>query len=274
MYDICIIDAKNFVYRMDWAYRALKDSQDRPTGVLYGTVNGLLNLKKYYPIKRFMFLWDSQNNWRVDSHSSYKAGRKKKPADAFINQIDILRKNILPLIGIEQLEADGYEADDLAAWAVCNCAGNLLLVSNDHDWKQLLIHDNIQLFVPIKKVVLHSHSVIESDGLTPQQLPYFWSIIGDASDNVKGVYRFPKKEAKQLVLKTKCFTAFSNSPIGWEKKLLENMNVIERNLKLIRLNGKIENITWIRSTKDKEAFQRVCNKYDMKSLIVKFGLLS
>ena len=273
MYDICIIDAKNFVYRMDWAYRALRDSQDRPTGVLYGTIKGLLNLRKYYQIKRFMFLWDSRNNWRVDSYPSYKAGRKEKPPGAFLDQIDILRKDILSVIGIEQLEADGYEADDLAAWTVRNCTGNLLLVSNDHDWKQLLINDRIWLFVPIKKVVLYPHLVWEIDGLTPQQLPYFWSIIGDGTDNIKGIYRFPKKEAKQLVLETKCFSTFSNIPTTWEMKLIENMSTVERNLKLIQLNGVIENIAWTRSTKDKEAFRHICNEYDMKSLIVKFELL-
>jgi len=273
MYDICVIDAKNFVYRMDWAYRVLKDSKDRSTSVLYGTIKGLLNLKKYYPIKRFMFLWDSFNSWRVNIYPEYKAGRKKDYQNTFTDQIDILRKDILPYIGIDQLEANGYEADDLAAWIVKNCCGDILLVSNDHDWKQLLWNDYIWLFVPIKKTVLGKHLVLKEEGLTPQQLPYYWSIIGDTSDNIKGIYRFPKKEAKLLVLKTDCFINFSPIQSKWEKVLIENIDIVERNLKLIQLNGKITNIAWTRSLKDKKVFQEICNEYGIVSLVVKFGFL-
>ncbi len=268
-----IIDAKNLVYRVEWTHRDLHDFKGRRTGMIYGTLNSLISLKRKYNITRFIFLWDSESNWRVDKYPWYKDGRVNKPDSGFIEQINILRERVLPLIGIDQLEADGFEADDLASWLVMKYFNiEKLLISNDHDWLQL-VRPGTRLLRPCRKRIYHTFDVEETEGLTPKQLPLYWSFIGDDSDSIKGIYRIYKSHVKQLVRDCETMkellvkVAKDEKTREWEKLIVRNFDLID----LEHSAYKIEEIKCVRSVNDPEQFQSICKEYNMLSFLGRYG---
>ena len=104
---------------------------------------------------------DGWNYWRKDIFPNYKAGRQeKRETDLKIDWDDIFKKvnniteelkNILPckILKIQKLEAD----DIIAVLTKYNKdKEKILIVSNDKDFAQLHVYDNVEQYYPIKKV--------------------------------------------------------------------------------------------------------------------------
>ena len=74
MTQICLIDAKNFLFRNHYTHRDLKGPNDEPTSVLYGCLNGLLHLHKRLQDTPIIMVWDGGGEtWR----HRFLAGQKK-----------------------------------------------------------------------------------------------------------------------------------------------------------------------------------------------------
>jgi len=271
VFDTCVVDAKNLAYRVAWVFRELHDKSSRGTGISFGTVQNLIGLKQRFAIRRFVFLWDSITNWRVDKYPWYKAGRTEKPAEDFLRQLSVLQNRLLPIIGVNQVVAVSYEADDLAAWWVRHSENSTLLVSNDHDWQQLLIRDNVQLFRPSAQRVSTRSNIYEEWGLWPEELPAVWSITGCDSDSVPGIRRFPEKEAARIV--RDCLRGGHTVRNSWDAVLREQFDVFLRNWELIFLSGRVSDIVGTRSCLDQARFAEFCEEFNMKTLTPKFSML-
>ena len=80
MSQICLIDAKNFLYRNHYTHRDLKGPEDEPTGVLYGCLNGLLSLNKRLPDTPLILVWDGGGEtWRHRFLRDHKKADPIKP---------------------------------------------------------------------------------------------------------------------------------------------------------------------------------------------------
>jgi len=124
---------------------------------------------------------------RKDVDPTYKANRPESQATLH-HQID-LAKEELERDGFPVWSVKGYEADDLIAsgamWATSQ-GHNALIVSADKDLLQLVSPT-------VTAVSLKDGSVVDSEavkvkfGVLPEQMRDYLSMVGDASDNVKGV---------------------------------------------------------------------------------------
>lgn len=73
MTQICLIDAKNFLYRNHYTHRDLKGPNGEPTSVLYGCLNGLLALHRRLPDVGLILVWDGGGEtWRHRFLSGHK----------------------------------------------------------------------------------------------------------------------------------------------------------------------------------------------------------
>ncbi len=139
-------------------------------------------------------LWDSKANWRYDLCPEYKGKRdddpvKKLSRQEYKRQVPLIRK-AMSLIGLQQRFAKGDEADDLGAALVHNRkpGTKILLVTGDHDWLQLVC-DDVDWYDPREMGRLVTRSTFEE--FTGVKNPVVFSqakaILGDSSDNIKGV---------------------------------------------------------------------------------------
>lgn len=187
-----IIDSNYFCYRSHYSRGEAKMVfDDERTDVIFGFLTDIRELGAKFSTNQFIFCWDSKSSKRKEICPGYK-DRNKNLTDIQIadlrksyEQFDLLRMEILPSIGfMNQVQAEGYEADDLIAKAV-ELNIDPIICSTDHDLYQLL--DKSPIFNPATKSMYTIHSFKEEFGVLPDKWPVIKSVAGCTSDNVQGI---------------------------------------------------------------------------------------
>lgn len=121
-------------------------------GALYKSMeNTILSYKKWYPFTKTYLVSDSkEKSWRKQILQDYKAHRKKDTDidwQFVYKTYDEVKSNIK---GISVMESPGIEGDDFVSFIIheTNKLGHSnVVVSNDHDIKQLLTFNLNPLFI-------------------------------------------------------------------------------------------------------------------------------
>ena len=115
------------------------------------------------------------------------------------------RRQMISDMGLEQVEAVGYEADDIIgtiAHRESHDGHEVLCVTSDKDYFQL-VPDKVKILRPAKQVgeydVYDAEKVKEKFGVSPEHVIDALALIGDSSDNVPGVKGIGEKTAMPLV---------------------------------------------------------------------------
>ncbi|MCK9543366.1 MAG: hypothetical protein M0R03_15200 [Novosphingobium sp.] len=134
------------------------------------------------------------NNYvaKILSHQpkSEKQIQKEKEAEVF-NNIKLKLQLILEELYIRQVTDDsgsGVEGDDLISYYVNNKKPNekIYIISRDNDLTQL-IDDDVCIYQPTEKLFLHKGNFKEIKGFPVENLVLKKILIGDSSDNIKGI---------------------------------------------------------------------------------------
>ncbi|MDR3683471.1 MAG: DNA polymerase I, partial [Geothrix sp.] len=137
-------------------------------------------------------------------YPDYKANRDAMPED-LRPQIPMIRQ-LVEALSIPIVELHGYEADDVMGTLARESAAMGLpavIVSPDKDLLQL-VDDGLHIQVLNTKdgEVWHDREGVKARmGVWPEQVVDFLSLVGDASDNVKGVPGIGEKGAALLLEK-------------------------------------------------------------------------
>jgi DNA polymerase-1 len=134
----------------------------------------------------------------------YKANREPMPDDLSISLPYI--KEMLKLMGIPVLEVDGYEADDIIGTLAKEAEARgfrVYMMTPDKDFGQL-VSDNIFMYKPAKfgspaEVWGPSEVCSRYNILQPEQVIDILAIMGDASDNIPGIFGIGEVGAKKLL---------------------------------------------------------------------------
>jgi hypothetical protein len=105
---------------------------------------------------------DASGNWRKDVYPQYKANRKKSRDassfdwDAAFQILNEVREEIRNTFPYKLIQINGCEADDIIGTLAYNTQEfgqyeNVVIISNDHDFAQLQVMDNIKQFGPLQK---------------------------------------------------------------------------------------------------------------------------
>jgi hypothetical protein len=214
--------------------------------VIFGFLKQLLMIcKRFQNVDDYIFCWDSKKSYRRKIYPEYKANRRdrekteeeKKFDDATMNQFQVLRKHVLPMMGlVNNFMQTGIESDDVMASIIKhNPKHEYLMITSDQDMYQLLWHN-------LKIYSLHTRKIMDRDkftklfGINPDQWSAAKSISGCDTDNVKGIKGVadPAKSVKSLALqylrgdlvKGKIYNRIISD---------EGDEIIKRNMKLIHL---------------------------------------
>lgn len=209
---VLIIDGTNTYFRTFSASPALNDNGEH-VGGFYGFINTLKNIIKTINPTRVIIVFDGKggSQKRKKAYGNYKQGRAIKNKLNRVLELDIsdeqqlLRKQFARLIEyldclpVTILSYDYVEADDVIAFITTSCLKeNVVIYSNDKDYYQL-INDRVSVYFPAKTKLYTSSDIVDEFGILPQNFIWYKVILGDKSDNVKGV---------QGIGKTKFDTAF------------------------------------------------------------------
>lgn len=208
MKKLLLIDANSIIHRSFHALPPFTGPSGEPTGALYGVASILLKLWREEKPAYAAALFDRpEPTFRKKEYAEYKAQRPPAPDDLVSQLIEAHR--LFEAFGIKIFEKPGFEADDLIATLAERFKGEpdiqVVILTGDRDTLQLIEGNKIVVRTFNKGVsdttIYDEKAVIEKYGFAPAQMVDYKALVGDPSDNIKGVSGVGPKTATELIKK-------------------------------------------------------------------------
>lgn len=243
MKKIVLIDAYAQIYRSFYAVRGLSNPRGELVNALFGIARLLLNLENSLPSSHGAVVFDrGKPARRMELCPEYKAQRPPMP-DELRRQVSPIRE-WLQAFGWPVLEQEGAEADDLiAAVAAVREELPVEILSHDKDLAQLVAPD---------VAMLHSVKGEQWDRVGPAEveakfgvpaaaLGDYLSLLGDSSDNIRGVDGVGPKTAAKLLQEYGSIEGIQAhladiASLRLREKLQAAGELLARNRELVRLD--------------------------------------
>ncbi|MDQ3889911.1 MAG: DNA polymerase I [Actinomycetota bacterium] len=202
--ELFLVDGNNLAFRAYFALpEELATTDGFPTNALLGFTNMLFKLLVDYRPKGVAVAWDTRPVHRAERAPEYKGDRRPMPG-LLGEQFPYFRP-LVEAFGYRNLEFEGWEADDVIATLATRAdeAGiRTCVVSTDRDAFQLCSESVCLMMTPRGVADVHVYTperVVARYGITPDKIPDFIGLKGDASDNIPGIPGIGDKTAGQLV---------------------------------------------------------------------------
>ncbi len=211
MKKLLVIDGNSMINRAFYGIRMLTASDGRPTNAIYGLVNIVRSHLDALAPDYACVAFDVQRPaFRTELYPAYKMGRHPTPPELKAQFADA--KECMRLMGLTTLETPLYEADDILATlsTMAKSEGDTeaYILTGDRDLLQMISDRISVLLVTNAETVLfdraHFHEVY---GIEPENFIDVKALMGDSSDNVKGVPGIGEKTALRLI---SCFGSIEN----------------------------------------------------------------
>ncbi len=226
---LVIVDGHHLLYRAYWAIpRTMKTSSGEQVNTTFGVAGMLLQILRTEQPDDLLFCFDAdEDTFRHKEYAEYKAGRSATPDDFYPQVPRAL--SLIDAFQIRSVSGQSYEADDFA----CSYArraeergDRVTIVTGDRDLFQLC-SDRIRVAIPHKGYqapeYMGPHEVRTKYGVTPEQIPAYKGLVGDASDNLPGVHGIGPKAAESLLQEygsiESIYDHLDNVRASWRTKL-------------------------------------------------------
>lgn len=260
---------------------------DQATHAIYGFLTTLRKIMLPPTANKIpVILWDGNASWRKEMLPEYKANRKTDPKrlkikDEYESQQSFIYEALTHL-GIDQMRSYTCEADDLAgAYTRLLVAKghDVELITGDQDWLQL-VSPKVVWYDPIRDRRVDIMNFEDFTGCAnTRQFVEVKALMGDTSDNIKGVGGIGDKRAKELVREwgsvEGLWAGYQEGATIGPKYLRdfveqeEKRAAFHRNMELMHLDGKhpsIRDRQIIKGKWNRGAFERLCNELAFMSI--------
>ncbi len=201
---LIIIDGNSLMNRAYYALPELMNKKGQHTSAIYGFANILFKLLDTYKPTHISVAFDLKApTFRHLQYKDYKGTRKGMPEE-LREQVEPL-KQMIDAFGINRLEIEGYEADDIIGTVSTYCADKgykVFIITGDKDALQLA-SENIRILFTKKGISeLDEYGydeMIDKYGITPSQFIDLKGLMGDKSDNIPGVAGIGEKTGIKLI---------------------------------------------------------------------------
>lgn len=192
MTKLVLIDGNAILHRAFHAIPPLTTKSGEPINALYGFVSILLNIiQNIEPTHIAVCFDEKEKTFRHKEFPGYQSQRP--PTDEGLSSQFGKTRDFLKSAGIPIYSKSGFEADDLIGTISVKGEKKMdevVIVTGDRDILQLAT-EKIKLFMPqlgLSSGKMYGVSeTIERMGVVPELIPDLKGLIGDPSDNYKGV---------------------------------------------------------------------------------------
>ena len=239
MKKLVIVDGNSLLFRAYYATSftgtIMRRKDGFPTNAIFGFSNMMNKIISTLKDGDLLFVsFDTgKKTFRHKEMETYKAQRKPIDEDLKL-QLPVAR-DLLKAMGVFYYELEGYEGDDLAG-TVAKIGSNSNLevdvYTSDKDYLQL-INDNISIYMITKGIketkIMNKESLFNEMGLTPDQIRDYKGLMGDPSDNIKGIPGVGEKTAIKLLQQYSSLEgiieAMKNEKSKLAQKILDNQDL-------------------------------------------------
>ena len=248
---LLLIDGHSLAFRAFYALTPdnFKNAAGQHTNAVHGFISMLLNILEGEKPTHLCVAFDvSRESFRTLELPEYKGTRGETPVE-FIGQTELLIE-ALTAMNITSVSREMYEADDLIASLAAQGSSQgyrVLVVSGDRDTFQL-IEDNVTVLYPVKGVLnlvrMDDKAVLEKYGVHARQYPELAALVGETSDNLKGIPGVGPKTAAKWIQEYGSLDAIlenaSSIPGKVGESLREHIELAIRNRRLNHLLRDLE----------------------------------
>ena len=273
-----IIDANSLMHRVHWVSRTrpLTTSYGRDVGDVSIFLRTLKSYIKTYSPDKVYCCWDKKlvypsENFRDElTFNEYKGTRDRELSkDVFNNTEDLI--HMLEALGIKNMFPRTLEADDVIAWLTHNLQGENIVVSADNDMLQL-VSENTKVYNTNKKQLYNIDNFEELLGVPISGFVLYKAIMGDNSDNLKGLAGYGKVKSKRVA------KSFSTNKEALDIFTNEQKQHLMKNIKLMNLsvgykiagseetNSYLEQLSHI-SNSDFDIFKKYCHDFEFNDIL-------
>jgi DNA polymerase-1 len=201
-----LVDGNSLTYRAFFALPSdMATASGQVTNAVFGFTSMLINvIKDQHPDGMIVAFDRPEPTFRHEAEPAYKAQREAAP-DILRQQMGLVRE-VLDAIGIQQIEAIGWEADDLLATLSTKLVAqgdDVVIVTGDRDSYQLVSDPHVKVLYNKRGVsdyaLYDEAGIAERTGVTPALYPQYAALRGDNSDNLPGVPGVGEKTAAKLI---------------------------------------------------------------------------
>ncbi len=196
-----LIDGSNQMYRAYHAIRGLTGPDGKSTNAVYGFITMLRKLIADHQPEYIAASFDVRGQtFRSKMSADYKANRAPMPGD-LVEQVPWVFE-ACEALGVPIFTSEGFEADDVIGTLVSKATSHgfqAAIVTGDKDFFQL-VNDAVKVYNPKDEGTwFDADGVTQKFGVPPSQVVDVLALMGDSSDNVKGVPGIGDKGARELI---------------------------------------------------------------------------
>ncbi|MDR3047415.1 MAG: hypothetical protein LBU51_07370 [Bacteroidales bacterium] len=243
---LLIIDGHNLLFRMFFGMPfPLHNNSGIEITATVGVVGAIFKMFKQIKPTHFIIIFDGENALtRKELDETYKAnriidyGQLPDENNPFV-QLPII-KIVLDYLQLPYIETEMCETDDYIAQIVYKKFGENYIVSNDTDFLQLIDSSTfIYKYNGDKSYIINEDFILKKYGILPCKFVLYKSLIGDNSDNIKGIKGVGSKTAVKLI--NHCRDIYSPEidvdylGIKLVQTIQNNIDTIKHNINLINL---------------------------------------
>jgi 5'-3' exonuclease len=216
-----LVDGTYELFRHFYGLRRFTKGNDRPMGAVAGVLNGVLQMIEEGASHLGVATDHVIESFRNELWDGYKTGEGIEP---------VLRAQFQPLedaltaLGVTLWPMVELEADDALASAAALAAkdGRVLKVciwTPDKDLAQCVRGDRVVQVDRKSHAIRNAEAIHAKFGVTPQRIPDYLALVGDASDGYPGISGIGPKGAAGLIDRFGCIESFPSEILGERKSL-------------------------------------------------------
>lgn len=230
-YKWLLIDGQNLLYRAHFSSN-LTDRKQRPVSGTFGVMRMTRNIIKKFNPDKVVIAWDEgKSKQRLKLYPEYKANRINRDPQMRkdISRQMLACRELFGSLPIRQIWVEGIEADDIIGVLCDKLKGKKVILTNDQDMIQL-VQKGVSLWLPKQEKLLTVKTVDGFLGFPVRDYVLWKSMVGDSSDNIKGIKGIGPKRATEIILKAPKMK--KKPPIS-----AEEMKILDRNAHLITIGA-------------------------------------
>jgi 5'-3' exonuclease len=199
---IHLVDGTYELFRAYHALPSITAPDGQEVGAVRGLVQTLLLLLRQGAVTHLACAFDHViESFRNQLFDGYKTG--EGVPQELLRQFD-LAEQAASALGIVVWSMTEFEADDAIAtaatrWEDAPGVEQVVICSPDKDLCQMVSNSKVVTLDRRRNITLDEEGVKEKFGVSPQSLPDYLALVGDAADGIPGIPRWGARTAAQVL---------------------------------------------------------------------------
>ena len=219
---IHLVDGTYELFRAYYGAPSALDPKGREVGATRGLLRSLLSLLRQDDVTHVACAFDHViESFRNELFAGYKTGEGIEPA--LLAQFELAERSAAAL-GIVVWPMVKFEADDALAtaaarWRDSSGVEQIVICSPDKDLAQCVWGRRVVCYDRRRQKLLDEAGVVEKFGVSPESMPDWLGLVGDAADGIPGIPGWGPKSSALLLVRYRHIENIPEEAILWEVKV-------------------------------------------------------